>query len=43
MNISKRIEPLLPYLNEIKFSDNLIVIGGLFYPKWTVNERKKAH
>jgi hypothetical protein len=40
MSISKRIESLLPYLTEIKFSDKLILVGGSFYPKWKVNENK---
>jgi len=42
MNITTRIEPLLPYLSEIKFSDNLLLIGGLFYPKWIVNQKKNS-
>ena len=40
MKIKEKISPLLPYLKEIKFSENLILIGGAFYPKWIIQENK---
>ena len=40
MKIKEKISPLLPYLKEIKFSENLILIGGAFYPKWIIQESK---
>tara|TARA_B100000579_G_C22675036_1_gene777528 strand:+ start:115 stop:516 length:402 start_codon:yes stop_codon:yes gene_type:complete len=40
MNINNRIQTLLPYLTEIKFSDKITLVGGIFYPKWIVNENK---
>ena len=40
MKIKEKISPLLPYLKEIKFSENLILISGAFYPKWIIQENK---
>lgn len=40
MSINKRIQSLLPYLTEIKFSEKIILVGGNFYPKWIVREDK---
>jgi|TARA_R110000744_G_scaffold214474_2_gene333247 hypothetical protein len=40
MSINKRIQSLLPYLTEIKFSETLTLVGGNFYPKWRVNENR---
>ena len=42
MNINNRIQTLLPYLTEIKFSDKITLVGGIFYPKWIVNESKNS-
>jgi len=36
--IKERLDILLPYLQEIKFSENIVLVGGLFYPKWSVKE-----
>ena len=38
MRVSDRLNTLLPYLQEIKFSQNIILVGGLFYPKWVVKD-----
>ena len=42
MNINNRIQTLLPYLTEIKFSEKLTLVGGVFYPKWIVKEEKNS-
>ena len=42
MKINEKITPLLPYLREIKFSDKHVLIGGAFYPKWIVDDRKNG-
>jgi hypothetical protein len=36
--VRERLEILLPYLQEIKFSENIVLVGGLFYPKWIVKD-----
>ena len=36
--VNERLQILSPYLQEIKFSQNIVLVGGLFYPKWTVKE-----
>tara|TARA_B100001094_G_C18156585_1_gene786813 strand:+ start:193 stop:582 length:390 start_codon:yes stop_codon:yes gene_type:complete len=38
MTVTEKLNKLLPYLQEIKFSQNMILVGGLFYPKWIVKE-----
>ena len=38
MMIKDRLELLSPYLQEIKFSQNIVLVGGLFYPKWIVKD-----
>tara|TARA_R100000664_G_C2743803_1_gene131930 strand:- start:1139 stop:1537 length:399 start_codon:yes stop_codon:yes gene_type:complete len=40
MKISEKISPLLPYIKEIKFSEKHVLVGGVFYPKWIVNDKK---
>ena len=40
MTVNVKIKPLLPYLKEIKFSDKHVVVGGILYPKWIVEEKK---
>ena len=36
--IKERLDILSPYLQEIKFSQNIVLVGGLFYPKWTIKD-----
>ena len=38
MMIKDRLELLSPYLQEIKFSQNIVLVGGIFYPKWIVKD-----
>ncbi len=38
--IKKRLDILLPYLQEIKFSEKIVLIGLLFYPKWVIKDGK---
>tara|TARA_R100000900_G_scaffold144707_2_gene129172 strand:- start:315 stop:713 length:399 start_codon:yes stop_codon:yes gene_type:complete len=40
MSVKERVSTLLPYLKEIKFSENLVLVSGAFYPKWVVLEKK---
>ena len=42
MMIKDRLDILLPYLQEIKFSQNIVLVGGLFYPKWIVKDSPSA-
>tara|TARA_R110000751_G_scaffold210887_1_gene314516 strand:- start:38 stop:445 length:408 start_codon:yes stop_codon:yes gene_type:complete len=39
MTVNDNIKPLLPYLKEIKFSEKHVVVGGVLYPKWIVEEK----